>query len=119
MKGMLLCRDPNTPPGSELLQDGVDEAMGKAAPAAAIEGGEVPAGESGGRADGAAVGAEVEEGQHRRGAAARRPRRHGRRPHRRARLRRGRRGLLGSATPGVGFLAIRSLPRVEGEDATE
>ena len=66
VKGALLCRDPDAPPGAELIQDGIHEAVRQAAPAAAVGGGLAP-GESGGRAaDGAAEGAGAEERERRR-----------------------------------------------------
>ena len=49
VKGALLCRDPDAPPGAEFIQDGIHEAVRQAAPAAAVGGGLAP-GESGGRA---------------------------------------------------------------------
>jgi len=65
VKGALLCRDPDAPPGAEFIQDGIHEAVRQAAPAAAVRGVLAPA-ESGGRADGAAEGAEAEERERRR-----------------------------------------------------
>ena len=55
--------------------------MRQAAPAAAMEARGAPSSESGGWADGASEGVETEEGERRRGAATRCPRRHGRGPH--------------------------------------
>jgi len=55
--------------------------MRQAAPAAAVEARGAPSRESGGWADGASEGVEAEEGERRRGAAARCPRHHGRGPH--------------------------------------
>lgn len=81
MQGELLRRDPDAPAGAELLHNQVHDAMRQAAPAAAAEARGAPSNESGGRADGASEGVETEEGERRRGAAARCPRRHGGGPH--------------------------------------
>lgn len=81
VQGELLRRDPDAPAGAELLHNQVHDAMRQAAPAAAAEARGAPSNESGGRADGASEGVETEEGERRRGAAARCPRRHGRGPH--------------------------------------
>ncbi len=86
--------------------------MDLASPASAVQG-EVPAGASGVRADGAAEGTEAEEGERRRrrrGAATRRPHRHGRRPHRTRRHE--------AAAGEERAFGDKSLPRVEGEDST-